>query len=265
MAGRACTICAHGEKGAIEVDLLSGGADNSQRAIAGRYGIQRTSLQRHQEKCMAGRAPLAAAVASRVAARGEAAIAATADHSAIVVRSVMDRAEAVLRPMTAMLERMALAEEVATGEQLRDLRAEYRQTARVALEFFRTIGAASGEIPTATNQVLVVGSLGDSKNPWAVAANRQLVEAARVQGVVAEAVAAHCLAGVADPVERARLSETWQGVAWEAAQGALGAAGGGEGGAGVCTVESAGGVSDGYCTCFEDLMDNYMEHYLQHH
>ena len=178
---------------------------------------------------MAGRAPLAAAVASRVAARGEAAITATADHSAIVVRSVMDRAEAVLRPIERMLERLAVRlESPELGvEELKEFRAEYPPLARVALEFFRTIGAASGEIPTATNQVLVVGSLGDSKNPWAVAANRQLVEAARVQGVVAEAVAAHCLAGVADGAERARLAAEWPGVAWEAAQGARGASEGG--------------------------------------
>ena len=139
---------------------MTGGTGNSLRAIAGRYSLAKSSLDRHKHNCMGERAALATVVRDRVAARGEAAITATAEHGATVVRSVLARAESVLRPMTSMLERMAAAEEVATGDELRDLRAEYRQTAKVALEFFRTIGQASGEIPNAQTNILVA-NIGD--------------------------------------------------------------------------------------------------------
>lgn len=46
---RVCTICANPKRRAIEADVVSG---TPQRAIAGRYGIARTSLRRHLEGCV---------------------------------------------------------------------------------------------------------------------------------------------------------------------------------------------------------------------
>jgi hypothetical protein len=43
---RTCTVCAHPERVAIDKALVNG---EPTRAIAGRYGLARTSLQRHQE------------------------------------------------------------------------------------------------------------------------------------------------------------------------------------------------------------------------
>jgi hypothetical protein len=43
---RVCTVCAHPEREAIDLALVNG---EPMRAIAGRYDVARTSLQRHQE------------------------------------------------------------------------------------------------------------------------------------------------------------------------------------------------------------------------
>ncbi len=44
---RFCTVCAHEESFAINEDLVVG--ITSTRAIAGRYGLEKSSVQRHKE------------------------------------------------------------------------------------------------------------------------------------------------------------------------------------------------------------------------
>lgn len=159
MAGRPCTICSHPKKGAIEVDLMTGGSpENSQRAIAGRYGVQKSSLQRHRDKCMGERAEVADQVRANVMTRANQAMLETVDHGAAQARSVLARVEDLMGPvLDAVRDASAIAAKPGAEPEL-VLRAldTIGKLTNVAHTGLRTIGQASGEIPTGAAQVNVL-------------------------------------------------------------------------------------------------------------
>lgn len=171
---RECTICTHPKLGAIEVDLLAGGPGNSMRSIADRYAIQRTSLARHRDNCMGERGLVAVGVRDALTARSDAALALTADRGAEVARSAIARVESLLGPvLDAVKTAERLAKEQAHEPEL-VLKAilAIGTLTNVAHTSLRTLGQASGEIPTSsTNVMVVVGDVADPRNanPVAVA------------------------------------------------------------------------------------------------
>lgn len=89
-----CTVCAHPERAAIDLALVGG---SSERTIAGRYDLTRSSVQRHRSAHI----KRAVARASRAASAREVQIGA----------SILDRAEHVYADMRSRLEAIATGED----------------------------------------------------------------------------------------------------------------------------------------------------------